>query len=102
MLAAFAFGPAVTVIIVTQWCKMEKDGQENKKKRRLPCLSTKPKPDTRTECPKCRAVRHRRVIRTYTQPGVAVWRYYKCKEADENGKVCNQPFRQPDYFSDRV
>ena len=93
ILALFGLGPVITVITATQWCKMEKNGE---KKRRLPCLSTKPKPDTRIECPNddCRLVAHRRVIRTYTQPGVAVHRYYKCK--------CGQPIRQSDYFSDKI
>ena len=88
LLAAIAFAPAMTVLIVTVWCNMEKDG---KKKKRLPCLSTEPKPDTRTKCPKCGKLAHRPRIRTYTQPGVAVWRYYKCD--------CGQPFRQGDYLN---
>jgi len=92
LMAAFAFGPAVLVIIVTQWCKMEKG--EKKKRKYQTCLSVPPRPDTRIECPACGLKENRRVIRTYKQPGVAVHRYYKCS--------CGQPIRQSDKFSDRI
>jgi hypothetical protein len=91
LLASMMFGPAVASVIIANWYDNMND---ELKKKRLPCLSTAPKPDTRTECPKCRLREHRRIVRTYTQPGVAVWRYYKCK--------CGQPFRQGDKFSDKI
>jgi len=94
LMAAFAFGPAVTVLIVTTWCKMDQKKDGAKKQKQQTVISVPPKPDTRIVCPKCDLKENRRVIRTYTQKGVAVHRYYKCK--------CGQPFRQSDYFSDRI
>jgi hypothetical protein len=88
-----ALAAVFAIVVVTTAMK---DGQMKgtQKKKRETCVNVPDRPDLRIECPKCGVLAVRRVIRTYTQPNVAVHRYDKCS--------CGKPFRQSDRFSARI